>query len=105
MASYEIPLNPGRPQIFTISLGGQDYQLTLLWNPMASCWMLDIADASGNPVLLGTPVVTGLDLLYQHKHLEIPGSLVVQTDFDTDSVPTFNDLGQTGRIYFITSDA
>lgn len=102
MQIYEVPLSPN-PQTFAISLGGVDYHLTLYWNTPANCWMLDLADADSNPMVQGIPVVTGLDLLYQYKYLGVAGSLVVQTDYDTQAVPTFENLGVTGRIYFVVS--
>ena len=102
MQIYEIPLSPN-PQTFMISLNGTDYRLTFYWNSPANCWMLDLADADSNPMIQGIPVVTGLDLLYQYKYLGVAGSLVVQTDYDTPAVPTFENLGVTGRVYFVVS--
>jgi hypothetical protein len=101
MNALEIPLSP-EPQNFGIQLGGTDYNLRLVWNTAALCWMLDIADTDRVPILCGLPVVTGLDLLDQYRYLGFPGSLIVQTDYDADAVPTFENLGLTGRIYFIT---
>lgn len=100
MIPYEIPLSP-EPQSFTIQLAGVEYFLALAWNRAASCWMLDISDADRNPLLLGIPVITGLDLLRQYRYLGFGGSLIVQTDFDADAVPTFENLGTTGRLYFL----
>lgn len=102
MQIYEIPLSP-QAQTFGISLGGTDYHMTLYWNTPAACWMLDLADANEAPIIQGIPVVTGLDLLYQYKYLGVNGSLVVQTDYNTDAVPTYANLGVTGRIYFVAS--
>jgi hypothetical protein len=102
MQIYEIPLSP-QPQTFTVALGGTDYRLTFYWSTPANCWMLDLADANSNPMVQGIPVITGLDLLYQYKYLSVAGSLVVQTDYDTQAVPTFENLGVTGRVYFVVS--
>lgn len=79
MTAYEIPLSP-KPQTFAISLVGVTYLMTLLWNPSLACWVLDIDDANGNPVVLGIPVVTGLDLLAQYSYLGVGGHLIAQTD-------------------------
>lgn len=102
MAYYEIPLSP-KPQTFSVALGGVTYQMTLKWNWVSSCWVLDIADASGNAIVNGLPLVTGGDLLDQYAHLGFSGRLIVQTDNDPDAVPTFDDLGSTGHLYFLTS--
>lgn len=98
--AYEIPLSP-QPQRFSISLGGQDYQLTWRWNVAGGCWNLTVADSLGNALVSNIPVVTGLDLLAPHRHLGIPGAIVVQTDNDPDVVPTLVNLGERGHVYFV----
>lgn len=102
MTPYEIPLTP-EPQSFSIELGGQTRRLRLYWCRDGQCWMLDISDADGTDRLLGVPVVTGCDLLAQHRHLGLGGSIVAQTDHDPDKVPGFDNLGLTGRVYFVVS--
>jgi hypothetical protein len=99
MTSYEIPLSP-EPQRFNIKLAGVERILRFYWNGLSTCWCLDIFTGS-TPLLQGVPIITGIDLLAQHKHLNIGGSLIVQTDYDLDAVPTFDNLGQTGHLYFI----
>lgn len=96
----EIPLSP-EPQSFRIVLADKTYNLTLRWNIESQNWVLDIADTNEVPLVLGIPIITGTDLLGQHKHLGISGSLVAQTDHNPDVVPTFTSLGITGRLYFI----
>lgn len=99
---YEIPLSPD-PQTFRIQLAGVDYSVTVVWNAQALCWVMDLSLAGGGDALIqGCPLVTGLDLLAQYRHLGIGGSLVVQTDYDSDAVPTLDNLGITGRLYFVT---
>lgn len=97
----EVPLSPD-PQTFGITLNGDDYQLRLLWCDPAQAWTLDIMDALGNPLAMGLPLITGADLLVQLAYLGIEGKLVVQTDFSPDAVPTADNLGTSGRLYFIT---
>lgn len=99
--AFEVPLS-AEPQVFSIALAGTTYKLRLAWNDASSCWTLDIADALGAPMVQGIPIVTGLDLLAQYGYLGIGGSLIVQTDTNPDAVPTYDDLGTTGRLYFIT---
>jgi hypothetical protein len=96
----EIPLSP-EPQALRIVLAEKTYGLLVRWNIEAKCWVLDLSDTDSVPLVLGIPLVTGVDLLGQYKHLSIGGSLVVQTDHNPDVVPTFDSLGVTGRLYFI----
>ncbi|MGX6999916.1 phage baseplate plug family protein [Caballeronia sp. KNU42] len=102
MSTYlEIPLS-ANPQSFKISLVGVTYEMTVVWNTPNASWVLDIADASGNPILSGIPMVTGADLLEQYAYLSFGFQLVCQTDNAPDVVPTFADLGTTGHLYVIT---
>lgn len=97
---YEIPLTPNA-QTFDVSLGGIDYNMRLIWNSISACWVLDIADASNNPLVRGIPLVTGANLLGQYAYLGIPGGLTVTVD-DGIGVPTYPGLGSTGHLYFVT---
>lgn len=97
-----IPLLP-RGQRFSISLASVTYNLRVTWNDAEEGgYILDIGDAVGNILVAGIPLVTGADLLAQHVHLGIGGSLFVTTDRDTGDVPTFDGLGVTSNLYFVT---
>lgn len=103
MAIYEIPLS-NASQSFQIALAGVTYKLTLMWRdaPQGG-WFLDIADAAGNRILSGVPLVTGADLLEQYDYLGIGGEIWVQTDGDEAAVPTFDNIGTDSHVYFVTS--
>ena len=98
----EVPL-VAQPQRFRVSLVGVTYQLTVRWSPPAQAWMLDVATSAGAAVASGLPLVTGADLLEQLGYLGIDGQLIVQTDSDTDAVPTLANLGTNGHLYFRTA--
>lgn len=103
MTVVEVPLT-AQAETFTISLGGIFYQLTVIYRAATEAgWTLDVADANGSPIVGGIPLVTGCDLLEQYRHLGFTGSLVVQTDHDTDAVPTLSNLGSTSHLYFVVS--
>lgn len=90
------------PQILTVSLAGIVYTLTLFWrNAVAGGgWLLDIGDASNNPIVRGIPLVTGADLLAQYEYLGIGVQLFVQTNGDPNAVPTFTNLGSQANLFF-----
>lgn len=97
---YEIPLQPAA-QKFNIQLAGVVYQLTLIWRTSdQGGWFLDIALSDSTPVLQGVPLVTGADLLEQYPDKNFGGVLRVTTDGDPLAVPTYGNLGVTGRVYF-----
>jgi len=97
---YEIPLTPA-PQRFSIELNGVNYNLRIVWNTIAGVWVLDIADTDNVPLVQGIPLVTGADLLEQYQHLNFGGGIVVLTDANPDAVPTIENLGSSGRVYFV----
>lgn len=98
---YEIPLTPGN-QSFAVTLGEVEYRFSLTWrNAKEAGWVLDIADSGGAALVAGIPLLPGMDLLGQHKHLEIGGILYVATDGDPDAPPTFDNLGQTSHLYWV----
>ena len=106
MAVFEIPLSP-QPQKFSIQLGQVTYNMRVFWcEAPTGGWVLDINDSSDVPIANGIPLTTGADLLRQLTYLGIGGGgqLVVQTDFDANAVPTFENLGVQSHLYFVTPD-
>ena len=99
---YELPFS-ARPQYITIRLVGTEYRFKLSWNIPANCWVIDITSMNGGPLACGIPLVTGCDLLGQFDYLEIGGQLFVVTDQTATGgvVPTFDDLGITGHVFFL----
>lgn len=96
---YEVPLS-AKAQRLTIALAGVSYQLNVFWNSFANAWVLDIADKSGAPLVSGIHIITGTDLLAQYRYLGFVGSLVAQTDYEIDAVPTLTNLGSEGHLFF-----
>lgn len=100
VTAFEIPLD-ARPQSFYITLSGTEYRMTYRWNDAMQSWVVDVADASNNPVLSGAAVITGADLFAQYPELQIAGAAIVQTDHDADAVPTFQNLGSSSHVYYV----
>ena len=99
---FDIPLVAGVPQTFLITLNEVDYRFTLQWRDAISVWILDIADAGNNPVLCGSPLVTGANLFEQYDYLNFGGELWVITEGAPSDTPTFTSLGATSHLRFIT---
>jgi hypothetical protein len=104
MATFTIPLT-GSNEIFSITLNGVSYILTVIWrdDPCGmGGWFLDIADSVGDPLVQGIPFVTGADLLAQYGYLGFGGSLYVQTLLDNPQAPpTFTNLGTDCQLYWV----
>ena len=99
---FQLHLKPSQAQTFTLTLAGSQYSFTFVWNSVSACWMLSIADKNGAPLANSLPVVTGADVLKQLAYLGLVGHLIVQTDNNTDAVPTYDNLGIAGRVYYVT---
>ena len=98
---YEIPLTPV-PQTFGITLAGVVYNVTFTWNTQSQNWILDIADQNNANILTGIPIITGSDLLEQYAYLNFGGKLIAQTSGNAQAVPTYENLGTDGNLYFVT---
>lgn len=104
MSIVRIPTSP-LPQRFLITLAaGQTYQLVTQYRATPEAgWVLDIGEPDSTPIISGTPLVTGINLLAQYQHL-IVGSLFVLSDVDMWAVPGFPDLGVSSHLYFDGDD-
>lgn len=104
-ALFVIPL-VNVPQRFTIELSGTEYIITSRWNGAMPAWVLDIADATTEEVLIaGLPLVSGIDLLAQHKHVGIPGRLLTSTcGCPMHMPPTLDNLGQDADLYYMVDE-
>jgi hypothetical protein len=97
-STFEIPLTPAQ-QTFLISLAGVQYTFALQWRDPAG-WFLDVADSTGNPLVGGIPLVTGINLLGQYAYLNFGFELWVQTDA-ADATPTYANLGLQSHLYAV----
>jgi hypothetical protein len=101
-ARIELPVVPSQSQRFRQDLGGATYNFRLTYNAAQDgCWVMDIGDENSVVLVAGIPLVSGVDLLAQHRHLGFTGSLVVTTDRGAGEVPTFDGLGETSHLFFI----
>jgi hypothetical protein len=104
MSVFLIPLT-NTPQTFQISLGSIEYVITCKWNDSPDAgWEIDLADAlTGNSIIAGIPLVTGINLLDGLEYLGFPGQLFVFTDGNDYSPPTMDNLGVQSNLYFVSA--
>lgn len=101
MSTYDIPLSNENQQ-FNIQLAGKVYRFRIFWNSSSNCWVLDIANTRGSPLVNGIPLVAGVDLLSPYPEFKFGGQLIAFTDNEPNLAPTFANLGMTGHLHFIT---
>jgi hypothetical protein len=99
---YEVPLQSIAQQV-SITINGVTYIFVVYWNWVNQTWVLDIQDSNGNPLLTGTPLVTGVNLLAQFAYLGFGFALEVQTDFNSTELPTFTNLGVSSHLYLLVT--
>lgn len=100
---FQLPLQI-TAQTFSITLSGIIYNLTFQYrDAIEGGWILDIGDVNNVPILQGVPLVTGVNLLAKYQYLGFIGGLYVQTTTDPDAVPTFENLGTDGQVYYVTA--
>lgn len=97
---YEVPLS-SQPQRFLITLVGVQYQVTLRWNIPSQVWIINLADANGNAIVNGIPLVTGRDLLEPYGYLDLGFQLFAQTDNATVVPPAYANLGTAGHLFAV----
>lgn len=104
LSAFEIPLQATN-QRFSISLDGVVYVMSVVYrDDVEGGWVLDIYDANENPLVLGLMLVTGADLLGQYRYLGFAGSLIVRNDDGSEEAPTFSNLGNLSRLYWVPDE-
>lgn len=99
--SFTVPMSP-EPQQFSLVLSGRRMTLVSRWNALLPAWCIDLYDADTRAVIvLCLPLVTGVNLLHQHRYLGLPGALICTTDGDFEAPPTETNLGAAGNLYFV----
>lgn len=96
---FEIPLEP-KPMDFVVRDNvDRSYRfLTQYRETNEGGWILDIDDDNtGEKLVYGIPLVTGLDLLWQFNHLNIRFHLLVDCRGGR-TTPTFESLGTEDRL-------
>jgi hypothetical protein len=103
MSAFPLPVS-ATAQSFFVQLVNVTYKITLRWNTVAVCWVMDLADSEEVPLVQGIPIVTGTDLLAPYRYLGIGGGMVALTEGNPDAVPTFENLGAGGDVFFIADE-
>lgn len=101
MTIFEIPLR-SRAQKIKTEINGLEYGMFFRWNKASNCWIMDISNSDDTPLLSGVPLITGADLLEQFEYLGLGVKMVALTIGDIDAVPTFDNAGVEGKLFFAT---
>ena len=95
---YEIPLT-AQAQRFAIQIADKAYTLRFQYAVASEGgWFMDLMSEDGATLIAGIPLVSGIDLLGQHKHLDIGVTLWLTSE----EPPAYSDLGTSTRLIFET---
>lgn len=100
MNIVEIPLQSANQQL-GIQLGGVNYRVRLQHRDCAG-WVLDIMHPNSEPIVMGIPLVFGVDILEQHRYLGFKGSLIFYRDKPQNESKA-SMLGSSEHLYFISN--
>ena len=105
-AVLTMPMRNDLPRYqFKITLSGIIYTVLMSYNTRMARWIMNINDASGNPILEGIPCLILRNLTQQYITLNIPaGQLFVTDDTGTDTQPTQYSFGQTNTMWYNDPD-
>lgn len=102
--SYDLPVKP-YPVTFRVMLR----DLRVYWFSTQyregdeAGWLLDIRDADRLPLIMGTALVTGLNLVYQQSSFELGFDLVLLCQ-EGRTTPTFESLGNGDRLLIVLDE-
>lgn len=101
---YRIPL-VAEPQSFDMSIGELSLTISVVWNEELPAWEMTALNTLTSEFLFNAlPLVTGVDLMEQFKHLGIEGKVFVYTNGDADAVPTLTNLGVESHMYYLVGE-
>lgn len=87
----------------TLELDNARYQLATYTNRADGGWFMDLADSAGNPLLFGIALVTGLDILFPYRHLDVPPGILFVNDLagprEDPTLETFDERG--AALYYL----
>lgn len=66
----------------TLTLDRVRFQLDTYTNNADGGWYMDLRDSTGEPIVLGIALVTGLDLLFPYRYLDVPAGVLFINDLD-----------------------
>lgn len=89
----------------TLTLDGVRFRLDTYTNRQDGGWYFDLFDGDGVPLVQGVAIVTGLDLLFPYRYLDVPAGLLFVNDHrppQTDpTLTTF--LDDEAALYYQTA--
>lgn len=106
MAVVEMPVRNDLPDYqFKQELEGTVYTFNFRYNERFACWIMDISDETNeNPIILGTPVQTDVDILSRFIFSELPpGQFICIDETGEQRNPDRDNFGIEVKLFYVES--
>ena len=105
MATFEMPVRSDLPSYtFKQELEGTVYTFGFRYNERFAAWIMDISDETGNPIILGTPVLTDVDILSRFPYESLPpGQFLCIDETGQQRNPDRDDFGDEIKLLYLES--
>lgn len=88
-----------------VTLEGVVYTLGFRWSAREASWYMDVMEADGTPILMGTKVLPGWHLGWRCKDPRFPpGAFAALDSSGADEPPGLHDLGDRVTIVYLTAE-
>jgi hypothetical protein len=103
MAVFELPVRADLPDFtFKQELDGVVYTFNFRFNVRFGYWIWDLSDEVGNPILLGVPVMTDVDIASRFLMPEMPpGQFVVIDESGEQRNPDRTNFGGEVKMFYL----
>tara|TARA_R110000803_G_scaffold13482_1_gene37859 strand:- start:9320 stop:9661 length:342 start_codon:yes stop_codon:yes gene_type:complete len=100
-----IPLQGISSYVFTTSIEDFTYSFRVRWNTREGSWRLDIREVDGTPIVQGLKLAPNQNLTKGYKDSRLPEGNLYILDIDgLGSRPTFESLGDTQKLFYLTKE-
>lgn len=91
---------------FRTTISNVVYTIVMRYNSRMARWIMDINDASNNPIQVGIPILILRNLVGQYVTIGLPpGTFFCTDDTNTDEQATRNSFGTTHTLFYQDPDA
>ncbi len=89
----------------TVTLDGSRYTFDFYTDKADGGWYMDVSNDEGEPQVQGIRIVTGVELLYRFRYLQVPpGDLFVNSTLSTPADPDLTTWQRgEAKLYYMTT--
>lgn len=103
MEVFTLPMRNDFPAYtFRVDLSNVIFTISVRYNTRMSRWIVDVQDSSGNPIVMGLPVLLEGDLYSRFGRAALPEGIMVAIADTLDQLqPTRNSFGNTHSLLYV----